>query len=240
MKKYKIVNQWNLLFVTLITSLLLIKAGLSVDRNDNLRHVFCMEYNERSFLLLYLNIHLVGLLPIFSKIFKEEQIVRSQSKVCFLRQRLKEIILQSVIYSLLLTLGWYFIVGIQLKNNVLLEALVIIGYYFIKVMIGMLAIGIFSMGVYIVIQNLVISYIVSYGILILLNFSLFGDTTSFLYQYMSVFRFMFTSDFQWELYREISKANFHIFLSILLYSLTYAGFKKHDFLKKGHEKGEDV
>ena len=136
-------------------------------------------------------------------------------------------------YSFLLSFGWYVIVGTGIQNlsgkNYLMYMLCIFAEQFI----GWIEIGMLEVCIYILIHNLLLSFIMCDALLILMNLSLYIGNNEQVLQYTRLYDFMFNPAKIDNIYKIVSIGLFHIMIISFLFLICYEIIKRHDYIMGG-------
>lgn len=204
---------------------------------ETLISAFYMAYNERRFLALYANIYLVSLFPILNQIFKTEYVTRVSTKWSFFKILCIRITIMALQYSFLLSFGWYAIVGSGVQPLSDKSYVVYMLCIFVEQFIGWIEIGMLETCIYILIHNLLLSFVICDALLILMNLSLYIGSNEQVLQYTRLYDFMFNPVKIDNIYRIVSIGLFHIMIILLLFLICHEIIKRHDYImggKRGH------
>lgn len=241
MKKYKyyFVEHGNKWIIMLLLSGIFLYQRQVLKAEETLIHAFQINYNERRFLVLYLNIYLVSLFPILKRMFQTEYVIRISSKWKYLEKICIKIIIMALGYSFLLSFGWYVMVGSGIENAKGQSYFLYILYIFVEQFIGWVEIGMFEVLVYIFIHNRALVFIICDSILILMNLSLYIGSNEKILQYTRLYDFMFNPQKINNIYTIVSIGLFHIIMISLLFLFSHNLIKKHDYIKGGKKAHAD-
>lgn len=231
--KYYFVKHSNKLILVFLILFVFIYQRQTLQSRETLISAFGIAYNERRFLALYVNVYLLSLFPILKQIFQTEYVTRFSTKWSFFEMLWRKITVMALQYSFLLSFGWYVIVGSGIQNLSGKSYVMYILCIFAEQFIGWIEIGMLETCIYILIHNLLLSFIICDALLILMNLSLYiGSNEKFL-QYTRLYDFMFHPAEINGIYKIVSIGLFHIAISSLLFLICYEIIKRHDYIMGG-------
>lgn len=241
MKKYKyyFVEHGNKLIITLLLTLIFMYQRQALRTEETVLSAFQVNYNERRFLVLYLNIYLVSLFPILKQIFQTEYVFRISNKWRFLEKLWGKITIMALGYSFLLSFAWYAIVGSGIGNTEGNSYFMYILCIFAEQFIGWMEIGMFEVLAYILVHNLLLAFILCDSFFILMNLSLYIGSNEKILQYTRLYDFMFNPAKINDIYTIVSIGFFHIVIISLSFLISHNLIKRHDYLKGGKKAHEN-
>ncbi len=231
--KYYFVKYLNIISVVFLLIIIFIYQRNTLSAEETLIHAFRTTYNERIFLALYVTVYLVSLFPLLKLVFQTEYVVRISTKWRFFEMLCKKIFFIAFLYSLLLSFGWYAIVGSGIQDFITKRYVLYIICIFLGQLIGWIEIGMIEVYLYILIQNLPLSFIISDALLIGMNLSLYISHNEHVLQYTRLYDFMFYPEEIGDLYKIVSNGFFHIAILSLLFLTSYEFIKRHDYIMGG-------
>lgn len=231
--KYYLVKHSNKLMMICLLFGIFIYQRQALGVNDTLISAFHMAYNERNFLSLYVLVYLISLFPILKQIFQIEYVTRVSAKWRFFEMLWVKISIMALQYSLLVSFGWYVIAGSGFRNFLKKEYVIYILWVFIRQFIGWLEIGMLETCIYILIHNLMLSFIICDALLILMNLSLYIGSNEQILQYTRLYDFMCSPEKNNGIYKVVSIGMFHVVIILLLFLICYEIIKRHDYITGG-------
>ncbi len=231
------VKHLNKLIIGFLLFFIFIYQRQTLRSGETLISAFQMAYNERRFLALYVNVYLVSLFPILKQIFQTEYVTRISTKWRFFEMLWIKITIMALQYSFLLSFGWYVIVGSGIQNLSGKSYVMFMLCIFAEQFIGWIEIGMLEACIYILIHNLLLSFIMCDALLILMNLSLYIGSNEQILQYTRLYDFMFNPAKIDDIYKIISIGLFHIMIISFLFLICYEIIKRHDYImggKRGH------
>ncbi len=231
--KYYFVKHSNKIMIFFLFLFVFVYQRQTLRPNETVMGAFRLAYNERRFLALYVIVYLAGLFPVLKQLFQTEYVSRVSSKWNFFEMAWRKIIFMALLYSLLLSFGWYVIVCTGMQDFSGESYVLYMLCVFVEQFIGWVEIGMLEACIYIVIHNLVLSFIISDAILILMNLSLYVGGNEQVLMYTRLYDFMFNPAKIDDIYKIISIGLFHIVIISLLVLIGYELLKRHDFIVGG-------
>lgn len=198
--------------------------------NDGYGSIIGNIFNERIFLALYVIVFLIGLFPVLKKIYHTEYLVRISSKWNFLEKICFRVCIISFEYSIILSFGWYIASGFFMSSYSSKRDIIYVLIFLLKQLIGWIEIGMMEVFIYILFKNLALAFVLSDGILIMLNLSLYSVDNQVLQRYLRLYDFMIYSLTYGNIYIMFSTVFFHIAVIFCLFLLSHELLKKHDFI----------
>lgn len=231
--KYYLVKHSNKLIIVFLLFFIFIYQRQTLRSGETLVSAFHMAYNERRFLALYVNVYLVSLFPILKQIFQTEYVTRVSTKWSFFEMLWIKITIMALQYSFLLSFGWYVIVGSGIQNLSGKSYVMFMLCIFAEQFIGWIEIGMLEAYIYILIHNLLLSFIICDALLILMNLSLYIGSNEQILQYIRLYDFMFSPAKIDNIYKIVSIGLFHIMIISFLFLICYKIIKRHDYIMGG-------
>jgi len=194
---------------------------------------YYQTYNERRFLGLFLSVFLLSLFPTLKKMYITEIVVRNSSKWNYIISIFKEICLMSFAYSVMISIGWYFIIGTGTTDWILKENCIYMGVVLFTQIIGWIMIGMVELLVYIWIKNLPVSFIVCDMLFIMTNLSLYLSNDKRYISFVRLYDFMYDLLKIDDIFTIASIGFLYIAIIMLLIWLSYFSLKINDFMPGG-------
>lgn len=210
---------------------------LGYERIDFMRF-YNRTYNEIRFIMPYVFFFLLCLLPVIKKIFVGELLVRKTNKWEYMIKIYKEIFVLSVIYTLILTVGWYLVLGTGTYNWQTKDVIVHMSIIVIAQVLGWTMIGLLELFVYAIVKNLAFSFVISFVFFVTTNLS------SLVYNYerpdssVRLFDFMFRFTEYKNLFLMMSTGAFYVTICMGLLWGVYFLILRHDFVFGGKKVNE--
>lgn len=237
--KYYFVEHGNKLIIAFLLIFVFIYQRESLRTDETVISAFQINFNERRFLALYLNIYLVSLFPVLRRIFQTEYVCRISTKWKVIEKLWGKITIMALEYSLLLSFVWYAIVGSGIENTDGKSYFMYIFCIFAEQFIGWMEIGMFEVLAFILVQHLLLGFILCESFFILMNLSLYIGSNEKILQYTRLYDFMFNPMKINDIYAIVSIGLFHIVIISLLFLVSHNLIKRHDYLKGGKKAHEN-
>lgn len=234
--KYYFVKHSNKLIIVFLLFFIFIYQRQTLCSGETLNSAFQMAYNERRFLALYVTVYLISLFPILIQIFQTEYVSRVSTKWRFFEIFWIKITIMALQYSFLLSFGWYVIVGSGIQDFLDKSYVMYMLCIFAEQFIGWIEIAMLEACIYILIHNLLLSFIICDALLILMNLSLYIGSNEQVLQYTRLYDFMFNPVKIDDIYKIVSIGLFHIVIISLLFLICYELIKRHDYIMGGKRK----
>lgn len=233
LRKERIIKNLNFICVACLIFLIFVIRKKTNDMQDTCLHAFQLEFNERRFLGIYLSIFLIGIFPILLKLYKVYYVTKFTTKWRIMEIIFCEIISFAVVFSMLSAFGWFLVIGIHLEGTSFSEGIRITTYYFIKIFLGWVEIGMVECVAYILLRNLFLAFIFCDGMMILMNLSIYMIKNEKLIRYLRLFDFMYAYRIEDNLFREFSIGLYHTAIICMLFIIAYEIVKRQDIIMKG-------
>ena len=232
---YRYYMKKNVQFIFLLTIVLCVFFFhvMQGELGSEIVHTYWVMFNERRFLSIYLSLFLCSLIPYMKRIFCVDYVTRFPSKWVFLEKLCLRIFLIAIIYSLLLTFGWYGIVGPRVggeNNAMFLKSL---AFIFLGNMIGWMEVGLLEVFLYSLIHNVLLAFVFCYAGAISMNLSLYTMRSEQFTRYIRLYDFMYHPEIFKTKYDYVSVTFFHIVVIFLIFLLCHERIKRHDYVKGG-------